>query len=96
MIQSTKLLAEQRLEGIPVSPGIAVGHLHIQARGVMAPEHYAIHPSEVEAEWERFEKALRLTEEQLESLKVRVATASGRRKRQFSMPIFCSSRIRLC
>lgn len=80
MIQSTKLLAEQRLEGIPVSPGIAVGHLHIQARGVMAPEHYAIHLSEVEAEWERFEKALRLTEEQLESLKVRVATASGEKE----------------
>lgn len=68
---------EQRLKGLPVSPGIAMGVLRVEARGCAAPVVHAISREEMAAEWERFEVALARTEDELNSLKERVAQVSG-------------------
>ena len=68
---------EQRLKGLPVSPGIAVGKLRVEARGCSAPAMRSITPEEMDAEWARLEVALSRTEEELSSLKARVEKASS-------------------
>lgn len=68
---------EQRLKGLPVSPGIAMGRLRVEARGCSAPGIRSISQAEMEAEWARFEAALSRTEEELRSLKARVEKVSG-------------------
>ncbi len=68
---------ERRLKGQPVSPGIAIGVLRVEAQGCSAPPTRAILPTEVEQEWARFESALSRTEEELHSLKARVEHLSG-------------------
>lgn len=68
---------ERRLSGQPVSPGIAMGVLRVEARGCEAPATRMILPTEMEAEWQRFEQALSRTESELQSLKVRVEKLSG-------------------
>ena len=65
------------MKGIPVSPGIAVGCLRVEARGCSAPATRNILPTEMEREWERFESALARTEEELHTLKERVEHLSG-------------------
>lgn len=69
--------AERRLKGMPVSPGIAMGVLVVEARGCSAPAIRTILPTETEREWQRFEDALARTEEELQSLKARVEHLSG-------------------
>ena len=49
------------LHGIPASPGIAIGPLHVMARGFSAPEVYEIAPEDVPHEQERFREALEVT-----------------------------------
>ncbi len=71
---------ERRLKGLPVSPGIAVGTLRVEARGCSAPLTRTILPTEMEQEWQRFESALARTEEELHSLKARVEHLSGARE----------------
>ncbi len=68
---------ERRFKGQPVSPGIAVGVLRVEAHGCSAPPIRAISPAEMESEWQRFEQALARTEEDLRSLKARVENLSG-------------------
>lgn len=68
---------ERRLKGVPVSPGIAVGVLRVEARGCPSPIVRSILPTEMESEWARFESALARTEEELHSLKARVEHLSG-------------------
>lgn len=68
---------ERRLSGQPVSPGIAMGVLRVEARGCEAPVTRMILPTEMEAEWKRFEQALSRTESELQSLKARVEKLSG-------------------
>lgn len=68
---------ERRLSGQPVSPGIAMGVLRVEARGCEAPVTRMILPTEMEAEWQRFELALSRTESELQSLKARVEKLSG-------------------
>ena len=68
---------EQRLKGLPVSPGIAVGKLRVEARGCSAPPIRNITPAEMDAEWERFSIALNRTEGELSQLKKRVGLTSG-------------------
>lgn len=68
---------ERRLSGQPVSPGIAMGVLRVEARGCEAPVTRMILPTEMEAEWQRFEQALSRTESELQSLKARVEKLSG-------------------
>ncbi len=68
---------ERRFKGQPVSPGIAVGILRVEAHGCPAPPVRTILPTDMEREWERFERALVRTEEELHSLKARVSQRSG-------------------
>ncbi|MBR4311320.1 MAG: hypothetical protein IKT79_09835, partial [Akkermansia sp.] len=68
---------ERRMKGVPVSPGIAIGCLRVEARGCSAPVTRSILPTETEAEWARFESALARTEEELYALKERVEHLSG-------------------
>ena len=68
---------EQRLKGLPVSPGIAVGRLRVEARGCSAPALRTITEEEMPAEWDRLEAALTRTEGELLSLKERMEKISG-------------------
>ena len=65
------------MKGIPVSPGIAIGCLRVEARGCAAPATRNILPTESEGEWARFESAIARTEEELYALKERVEHVSG-------------------
>ena len=65
------------MKGMPVSPGIAIGCLRVEARGCPAPVTRNILPTDSESEWERFEAALTRTEEELYALKERVEHLSG-------------------
>lgn len=65
------------MKGMPVSPGIAIGCLRVEARGCPAPVTRNILPTESDSEWERFEAALARTEEELYALKERVEHLSG-------------------
>ena len=68
---------ERRFKGQPVSPGIAMGRLRVEARGSTAPLMRTILPTEIEAEWQRFESALNSTENEIKELKSRVESLSG-------------------
>lgn len=68
---------EQRLVGLPVSPGIAIGNLRVEARDCSAPPIHPITEEELPGEWRRFEEALVRTEEELTTLKQRVEAISG-------------------
>ena len=65
------------LHGIPASPGIAIGPLHVMARGFSAPEVYEIAPEEVPHEQERFREALAVTKRQLFELQQRLESLAG-------------------
>ena len=65
------------MKGMPVSPGIAIGCLRVEARGCPAPVTRNILPTDSESEWGRFEAALTRTEEELYALKERVEHLSG-------------------
>lgn len=68
---------ERRFKGQPVSPGIAMGLLRVEARGCAAPPVRRILPTEIEEEWQRFDAALTRTEEEISGLKRRVEKVSG-------------------
>ncbi len=68
---------EVMYEGIPASPGIAIGPVHVVARGFSAPEVYEIEDSEVEHERERFQDALEHTKKQLVDIQSRLDDLSG-------------------
>jgi len=57
------------LSGIPASPGIAIGEVHLLDRELMQIEEEKLKPEEVEHEIQRFKKALNDTKEEL--LKIR-------------------------
>jgi len=65
-------------EGIPASPGIAMGPVHVIARGFSAPEVFEIDPSEVAHEQERFRLAVELTKKQLAELQTRLENIAGK------------------
>ena len=68
---------ERRFQGQPVSAGIAMGRLRVEARGCSAPAIRTIQPADVDAEWQRFETALERTELEIKLLKTRVEELSG-------------------
>ena len=68
---------ERRFKGQPVSPGIAMGRLRVEARGSTAPLVRTILPTEIESEWQRFEAALNCTETEIKELRARVESLSG-------------------
>ncbi len=57
------------LRGIPVSPGIVIGKVYLLDRRKVRPPERTIDPQEVEAELQRFRRALGETREQLEELR---------------------------
>jgi phosphotransferase system enzyme I (PtsI) len=63
--------------GIPASPGIAIGPLHVIARGFSAPEVYEIEEAEIPREQERFKEALDITKRQLMELQHRLEALAG-------------------
>lgn len=71
---------ERRLTGQPVSPGIAMGVLRVEARGCQAPVTRSISAAAVEGEWRRFETAISRTEEEINALKERVERLSGEKE----------------
>jgi len=69
--------AEVIYQGIPASPGISIGPLHVMARGFSAPEVYEIEESEVPHEQERLATALEVTKKQLIELQQRLEALAG-------------------
>ncbi len=69
--------AEVIYQGIPASPGISIGPLHVMARGFSAPEVYEIGESEIGREQERFRAALEVTKKQLIELQQRLEALAG-------------------
>ncbi len=63
--------------GIPASPGIAVGPIHVVARGFSAPEVYEIPEKDIIEEQQRFLSAVDLTKKQLVDLQERLESLSG-------------------
>ncbi|QTN31022.1 phosphoenolpyruvate--protein phosphotransferase [Akkermansiaceae bacterium] len=63
--------------GIPASPGIAIGPIHVVARGFSAPEIYVISEEEIGDEQARFEDAVALTKKQLTELQERLESLAG-------------------
>jgi phosphoenolpyruvate-protein phosphotransferase (PTS system enzyme I) len=60
------------LQGIAASPGVAVGRAFTVDRRRIRTPKYHIPPEEVDAELERLDAAIRLSEEQLETIKSRL------------------------
>jgi len=67
---------EQRFKGLPVSPGIAMGQLLVEAHGGAPPPIYYISAKQIESEWIRYEKSLDITEKELINLMARVENMS--------------------
>jgi len=63
--------------GIPASPGIAVGPIHVSARGFSAPEIYEIAENQVAEEQSRFQEAVNITKKQLKDLQERLESLAG-------------------
>jgi phosphotransferase system enzyme I (PtsI) len=76
MVASTHQ-TEVIFEGIPASPGIAIGPVHVSARGFSAPDVFEISADEVPREQERFRSAISLTKSQLTELQNRLENISG-------------------
>jgi phosphoenolpyruvate-protein phosphotransferase (PTS system enzyme I) len=68
---------ETTYEGIPASPGIVIGPIHVIARGFSAPEVYEIPDGEVARERLRFEAAVEVTKKQLVDIQRRLESLSG-------------------
>lgn len=64
-------------QGIPVSPGIAIGVAHVQARGVSAPEHYDVPESEIAHEKQRYINAIEATKAQLNEIRQKIERIAG-------------------
>lgn len=77
MIQDPISTEETRLQGIPVSPGIALGKIKIQISGSQEPVAYDITSDEVDSELVRFHRALQITAEQIKALQARMIQISG-------------------
>lgn len=66
--------------GIPASPGIAFGPIHVIARGFSAPEVYAITEGDIPDEQKRFNHAVEVTKKQLIDLQERLESLSGNKE----------------
>lgn len=77
---SANLDSEITYTGIPASPGIAFGPIHVIARGFSAPEVYAIPEKDIEEEQARFTNAVNITKKQLIDLQERLESLSGNKE----------------
>ncbi len=76
-IEGTGAPREQRLTGIGVSPGIAIGPAYIGERGDLPVEETAIEEAGIEAERSRFAEAVAVSVKQLRKLKTRATALPG-------------------
>jgi phosphotransferase system enzyme I (PtsI) len=73
--------AERRLEGLGISPGIAIGPVFVTDDNIAVPE-YRLDKDQVEAELERFAAAVALSTKQLRKLKTKADTLPGTAKEE--------------
>ena len=73
----TATAAEQRLTGIGVSPGIAIGPAYIGERGDLPVSETPIAAANIEAERDRFADAVAVSTKQLRKLKTRATALPG-------------------
>ncbi len=66
--------------GIPASPGIAFGPIHVIARGFSAPDVYAIPEEDIAEEQARFTNAVTVTKRQLTDLQEKLESLSGNKE----------------
>jgi len=59
---------KHRLQGIPASPGIAIGKVHLLSGGIIKIEDRDIHQEDVEKEVEKFVTAIQQAKQDLEAL----------------------------
>src|SRR3954447_973622 len=76
-IEGTRAPKEQRLTGIGVSPGIAIGPAYIGERGDLPVKETAIEEAGIEAERSRFAEAVAVSVKQLRKLKTRATALPG-------------------
>src|SRR6478752_536481 len=76
-IEATGAPREERLTGIGVSPGIAIGPAYIGERGDLPVEETAIEEAGIEAERSRFAEAVAVSVKQLRKLKTRATALPG-------------------
>ena len=69
--------AEQRLPGLAVSPGIAIGPAHIVEGGDLPVAENHVPQSEIEAERHRFAEAVAISLKQLRKVKAKAAGLPG-------------------
>src|ERR1700726_3342250 len=69
--------SEQRLQGIGVSPGIAIGPAYIGDRGELPVSESRIDKSDIENERGRFAEAVATSTKQLRKLKTRATALPG-------------------
>src|SRR5690349_19319580 len=68
---------EQRLSGIGVSPGIAIGPAYLGDRGDLPVSEHRIAESDIDAERARFAEAVAASTKQLRKLKSRATALPG-------------------
>jgi len=61
------------LHGYPVSSGITIGHAHLVSTARLEVAHYEVPAPALDAEVERFDRAMRAAQDELESLKAHIA-----------------------
>src|SRR3954469_16242489 len=76
-IEGTEAPREQRLTGIGVSPGIAIGPAYIGERGDLPVKETRIEEAGIEAERSRFAEAVAVSAKQLRKLKTRATALPG-------------------
>ncbi len=68
---------ETIIQGIPVSPGIAIAPIHVTARGFSAPEVYEIAEANIATEHQRFDDAVQRAKGELAEIQQRLAELSS-------------------
>jgi phosphotransferase system enzyme I (PtsI) len=68
---------ERRLTGIPASPGIVVGHVHLLRWEVPDVRHRVVPDEEIPAEIERFRAACEAARDRLRQIRERVEASAG-------------------
>ena len=74
---SNTLALETIIQGIPVSPGIAIAPIHVTARGFSAPEVYEVSETNLPQEHQRFEDAVTRAKSDLAEIQTRLAELSS-------------------
>ncbi len=68
---------ETIIQGTPGSPGIAIGPVHVVARGFTAPDVYEVSEDSIPREQERFRQAIDVTKAELDQLRSHISNLSG-------------------